>query len=86
MNYVCGLSKFHWPRFALWGMAGEVVWVSIYVGLGYTFADSIAVLASVLANASGFVTAFGAVVVLGFWLHSAVKKRAAEKASMARQT
>ncbi len=75
MNYVCGLSKFYWPRFVLWGMAGEVVWVSIYVGLGYTFADSIATLASVLANASGFVTAFGVVIGLGWWLMRAVQAR-----------
>ena len=74
MNYVCGLSKFDWHRFVLWGIAGEIVWVSIYVGLGYSFADNITSIASLLGNASGFVTAIALVVGLGWWLIRAARK------------
>ena len=75
MNYVCGLTKFHWGRFVAWGMAGEVVWVSIYVGLGYSFADNITSLAGLLGNASGAVTAFVLVVLSGLWLLRAARNR-----------
>lgn len=81
MNYVCGISQFRWLRFVAWGMAGEVVWVSIYVGLGYTFADSVSSLASVLSNASGFVTAFAVVVGLGWWLIRAARARRTQAVS-----
>lgn len=75
MNYTCGVTKFNWPRFAFWAFWGEVVWVAIYVGLGYTFADNITSIASLLGNASGFVTALVAVIALGYWLFRASKKK-----------
>lgn len=75
MNYVCGLTKFRWGRFVAWGMAGEVVWVSIYVGLGYSFAKNITSLAELLGNASGAVTAFVVVVLSGSWLWRSAHNR-----------
>jgi membrane protein DedA with SNARE-associated domain len=75
MNYFCGITRYDWLRFALWGIAGEVVWVSLYVGLGYSFADNITSIASLLGNASGFVTALVAVIALGYWLIRASKKK-----------
>ncbi|SMX32012.1 DedA family protein [Octadecabacter ascidiaceicola] len=75
MNYFCGITRYDWLRFALWGMAGEAVWVSLYVGLGHTFADNISGIASLLGNASGFITALVAVIALGYWLIRASKKK-----------
>jgi membrane-associated protein len=68
-------------RFALWGVAGEIVWVSLYVGLGYSFADNITSIASLLGNASGFITALAVVIALGWWLvRASMKPRAASTA------
>jgi membrane-associated protein len=82
VNYVSGLTGFSWPRFALWGMAGEVVWVGLYVGLGYLFADNITAISALLGSVSGFLVAFVVAVGLGFWLVHASKvsdlKRAAQ--------
>jgi membrane protein DedA with SNARE-associated domain len=50
----------------LWGILGEIVWVGLYVGLGYTFADNITALSNMLGNASGFITALAAVIELGW--------------------
>lgn len=75
MNYVSGLSQFSWYRFALWGMAGEVFWVSIYVGMGYVFADQISEVSDFLGNLSGLIVAFVAVIGLGYWLIRASKAR-----------
>ncbi len=74
MNYFCGVTRFEWLRFAAWGIAGEIVWVSLYVGLGFTFADNITSLAGLLGNASGFITALAVVIALGWWLVRAAKK------------
>ncbi len=75
VNYVSGLTKFTWVRFALWGIAGEIVWVSLYVGLGYTFADNITAIASILGNASGLLTAIGVTALLGLWLWKVSKPK-----------
>lgn len=68
INYVSGLMRFSWLRFALWGSAGEVVWVGLYVGLGYLFTDRISALASLMGNLSGLILALVAVIVLGIGL------------------
>lgn len=83
VNYVSGLSRFSWPRFALWGAAGEVVWVSLYVGLGYVFADNITEIASLLGNLSGFLVAGVVATGLGVWLLRASKARDKRKARTA---
>jgi membrane protein DedA with SNARE-associated domain len=67
VNYVSGLTKLTWMRFALWGMLGEIVWVSIYVGLGYSFADQITALSSLLGNVSAMIVAGFATIALGVW-------------------
>lgn len=68
VNFASGLGGMSWPRFALWGAAGEVVWVSLYVGLGYGFADHVAQIATVLGNASGALAAAVVTLGLGLWL------------------
>lgn len=68
VNYVSGLTKVSWPRFALWGMAGEMVWVGLYVGLGYLFSENITFLADLLSDLSGFLVTFVIMSGLGAWL------------------
>ncbi len=57
VNFVAGGTGLSWARFTVWDMAGEAIWVSIYLGLGVLFADRIDALATVLGNASGFLVA-----------------------------
>jgi len=71
VNLVCGLTRFDWMKFAIWGAMGEVFWVGIYVGLGYSFSDQITTLANMLGNASGFIVALVGALFLGRWLWSA---------------
>lgn len=83
VNYVSGLTRFGWWRFALWGAAGEIVWVGLYVGLGYIFADQITNVADVAGNLSGFLAAGVLAAGLGVWLWRAShkhQKALAEKA------
>lgn len=75
VNYVSGLTKFSWLRFALWGALGEVFWVGLYVGIGYGFADNITEVASLLSNLSGFIVALVVSIGLGVWLAHASRAR-----------
>lgn len=81
INYISGLARYHWPRFALWSLSGEVVWVTLYVGLGYVFADNIAQIASISGNLSGFLAAGVVAIGLGVWLVRASKARDRRKAA-----
>lgn len=78
VNYISGLTKFTWARFAMWGVMGEIVWVSLYVGLGYMFGDNFTAISSLLANASGLITAFIITIGLGFWLLKSAKAKTAD--------
>lgn len=75
VNYVSGLTRFSWTRFALWGAAGEVFWVGIYIGMGYLFTDNLTQISALLGNLSGFLVAAVVSVGIGAWLARAIKVR-----------
>lgn len=85
VNYAAGLAGFSWARFALWGAAGEVVWVTTYVGLGFLFADNITAIASLLGNLSGFLAALVVAAGLVVWMVNSSKLREARAARKARK-
>lgn len=62
VNFSAGAARITWPGFTLPALAGTCIWVSIYIGLGYSFSSYIQELGSVLGNlaaaiASGVVAA-----------------------------
>lgn len=85
VNYAAGLSGFSWPRFAVWGAAGEVVWVVTYVGLGYLFADNITAISALLGNLSGFLAALVVAACLVWWMVNSSRLREARAARKARK-
>jgi membrane-associated protein len=64
VNLLAGATGFGWARFTAWDSAGEAVWVTLYVGLGYLFADRITQIAGILGNSVGFLVAGLATIVL----------------------
>ena len=57
VNLVAGATGMGWRAFALAGAAGEVVWVALYVGAGYLFADRVGDLAALSGNLSAALAA-----------------------------
>jgi membrane protein DedA with SNARE-associated domain len=76
VNFAGGAARLDWTGFTRAGIAGELVWVTIYVGLGAAFADDILALADLLGSASGLMAALAVAAVLGFWLRAALRQRA----------
>jgi membrane-associated protein len=63
VNFIGGATGLGWTRFTFWGALGELVWVSLYVGLGILFADNISAAAELATDflgilAAGFVALF----------------------------
>lgn len=80
MNYVAGAARMPWTRFTGWGAAGEAVWVTVYVGLGYGFAGQIRAVADIAGNLSGVLAAGAAAAGLGLWLRAALRADRARRA------
>ncbi len=66
VNYATGAARFSWPTFLFWDVAGEALWVAIFVGIGMIFAESIGGLADAFANFGWFIGALAASLFLGW--------------------
>lgn len=75
VNFTGGAARLDWSRFTRAAVAGEFVWVAIYVGLGATFADDILALADLLGSASGLLASLVVAGGLGLWLRAALRNR-----------
>jgi membrane protein DedA with SNARE-associated domain len=67
-NLAAGAGGFPWGRFTLAGVAGEMVWVTLYTGAGHAFGGNLQA-ATEFAGSALVALAAGAVAVgLGLWL------------------
>ena len=87
VNLASGLGLYSWPRFLFLVVAGEVLWVALYVVLGHIFSDQVLALSEFLGDLTWSVA--GLVVV--FWLgrkllHYLSQKRASLNAASAHAT
>lgn len=75
-NFAAGATAFSYARFTLWAIAGEVVWVSLYVLLGYGFAGNIEAASEMAGSALGILAGVAAMLGFGYWLVSAMRQDA----------
>jgi membrane protein DedA with SNARE-associated domain len=75
VNLAAGASGLSWGRFATAGIAGEAVWVALYIGLGMAFAGSLTALAEIMGNLSGLIAALAVAGGAGVWLWRAAHMR-----------
>lgn len=68
VNMIAGAARMGWGRFALWDAAGEAIWVTAYVGMGWAFATQITWAADILSSLSGFAAAGVVALLLGWRL------------------
>ena len=54
---------------------GEVVWVTVYVGLGMVFASQVAVVAEVMGNVVGLLAALGVAGGAALWIRGALRQK-----------
>lgn len=66
VNIVGGAMAMNWPRFTFWAALGEIVWISLYVGLGHAFSADILAAADLASNASGLIVAATLTAILGW--------------------
>ena len=73
VNIAAGAARLPWLRFVIPAFLGEIIWISIYTGLGYWFSGQVVEIYNILGNASGFLAALALTIGLGIWLRSALR-------------
>ncbi len=74
VNLTAGVAGLGWTRFTLWDAAGEAIWVTGYLSLGFFFGDQLDALVAFMGNLSGFLVAGLATVGLGWMLRQRLKQ------------
>lgn len=68
VNITSGLTGYPWPRFLLYDIAGEALWVVLYVLLGKFFSDQVEAVSGLLGDFVWMIVGLLFVVVLGWYL------------------
>ena len=68
LNVTSALAGYPWRRFILWDVLGEVLWVVLYVMLGYFFSDRVQYIAEILGNLAWAILALVVAIILGWKL------------------
>lgn len=74
VNVAAGAARQPWILFTVWGVAGEAVWVGIYVGLGYVFAGNLEAASGLAVDVLGMLAAGAVAIGLAVWLVHALKR------------
>ena len=66
LNFTSGMARYPWRRFFAWAAPGEVLWVVLYVTLGYIFSDRVQYIAEILGNLGWAILALIVAIILGW--------------------
>jgi len=73
LNVTCGIAGYPWQRFIFWDVLGEVLWVVLYVMLGYIFSDRVQYISEILGNLAWAILALIVAIILGWKLFRYVR-------------
>ncbi|MFN4153180.1 MAG: DedA family protein [Paracoccaceae bacterium] len=73
-NMIAGATRMRWLPFSIAAIAGELVWVGVYVGAGYTFGDNLEAATEFAGSILGFLAAGAIAAGLGWWLWHLAKR------------
>jgi membrane-associated protein len=76
VNVASGIAGYPWRRFLLWDVLGEVLWVALYVCIGYAFSNRVQAIAEILGNLTWVIVGLMVTVILGWQLVRYVRPKA----------
>jgi membrane-associated protein len=76
VNLTAGATEYPWPRFLLYDVLGEALWVVLYVLLGKVFSDRVQALSDLLGDLTWAVLGLVAATVLGVLLFKYLREPA----------
>ncbi|MDV4144025.1 DedA family protein [Shimia sp. FJ5] len=75
INLLSGTAELSWFRFTLWAMTGKALWIGLYCGLGYGFAQSLPRVATVVRQTSTALLFLALIALAALLLHRQQSKR-----------
>lgn len=73
VNFIAGATGLSWIRFTVADVFGEVIWVTLYVGLGFAFAANIVLVAQIAGNVVGLIAALAVAAAMVLWIRGVLK-------------
>jgi membrane-associated protein len=70
MNFAAGMAKLPWLQFTLWGLAGELIWIGLYLGSGYYFTGNLEAASTMALKVVGLLAAGAVAIAIGYWIFS----------------
>ncbi len=80
VNVTSGIAAYPWRRFLVWDVLGQIVWVVLYVILGYIFSDRVQAIAEILGNLAWVVVGLIVAIILGWKLVRYVRSDSSRQA------
>jgi len=80
VNFVAGATGLSWLRFTVMDILGELIWVTLYVGLGYIFMDQISAVADIMSDLIGLAVALVLAFAAAIWIRSILHAESRHKA------
>ncbi|MCU1263720.1 MAG: DedA family protein [Acidobacteria bacterium] len=68
VNVTSGIVGYPWQRFLFWDILGEILWVVLYVVVGYLFSDRVQALVDIAGNLTWVIVGLIAAFILGWKL------------------
>ena len=79
VNIVSGLRRYSWPRFAVYCVTGEALWVVLYVMLGRSFSDRVQAMSDFFGAFTWVIVGLLVLAVLGWKLLQYIRSPPLEK-------
>jgi membrane-associated protein len=76
VNVTSGMTEYPWPSFLMLDVAGELLWLLIYVSLGRAFSDQVQTIAGLLGNLTWVIVGLLAAAALGWKLFGTTAREA----------
>ncbi len=80
INIICGATNYPWPRFLLYDVLGEALWVVLYVLLGQFFSDRVQAMSDLLGDFTWMILGLIIAFVLGWILFRQFRAPDSERA------
>lgn len=74
VNLTSGLMGYQLIRFSFWDIAGELLWVGLYVQIGRLFSDQLATISDALGDLTWVVVGVVAIVFIGYKLIQSLRQ------------
>ena len=66
LNITSGIARYPWQRFLFWDALGEIIWVGLYVMLGYIFSDRVQFITDILSSFAWMILGLILALILGW--------------------